>query len=147
MRNILPTTWFLSALVIIPILHLLLPGARWLPFPWTLVGALPVLVGVGLNLSADAALKRYGTTVKPLEETTALITEGVFGISRNPMYLGMILILLGLAILLGTASPLPVVLVFALLLQTAYVRPEEQKLARTFPRAWPEYRSRVRRWG
>jgi protein-S-isoprenylcysteine O-methyltransferase Ste14 len=65
---------------------------------------------------ADAVFKREQTTVKPFEKSTALVVTGVFQISRHPMYLGMVLILLGIAILMGTLTPLIVVVIFGILM-------------------------------
>ncbi len=62
------------------------------------------------------------------------------------MYLGMALIVLGAALLLGSATPLAVVILLALLLDRAFISPEERMLADTFGDQFQEYRGRVRRW-
>jgi protein-S-isoprenylcysteine O-methyltransferase Ste14 len=62
------------------------------------------------------------------------------------MYLGFVLILLGVAVLLGSISPYPVILVFAILLDIGFIRTEESMLEAQFPVAWKEYKSQVRRW-
>jgi steroid 5-alpha reductase family enzyme len=82
------------------------------------------VIGVSLNLMADAVFKREQTTVKPFEKSTALVVTGVFQISRHPMYLGMVLILLGIAILMGTLTPLIVVVIFGILMELVFVRAE-----------------------
>lgn len=84
--------------------------------------------------------------MKPFEESSALVTGGVFRVARNPMYLGMALIVLGAALLLGSATPLAVVILLALLLDRAFISPEERMLADTFGDQFQEYRGRVRRW-
>jgi protein-S-isoprenylcysteine O-methyltransferase Ste14 len=99
-----------------------------------------------LNLVADRAFHRANTTVKPFEESSALITSGVFRISRNPMYLGFVLLLIGIAVLLGSLSPCAVVLVFAILMNRVYVTVEEQMLAEKFGLQWEEYKQSTRRW-
>jgi hypothetical protein len=100
-KPLLPPTYFLASIIVMVGLDILLPGARVLSFPLTLAGLAPMIVGGALNVAADRAFKRNKTTVKPFEVSTSLVTEGVFRVSRNPMYLGMILILLGIALLLG----------------------------------------------
>lgn len=127
-------------------LHILLPLGQIVEAAWRLLGSLPLALGVALNLAADRAFKQADTTVKPGETSTALVTTGVFRWSRNPMYLGFVLILLGVAVLLGSAAPFVVVAAFPLLLDTAYVRPEERMLQETFSEAWEAYRRRTRRW-
>ena len=61
----------------------------------------PLALGIALNLAADNSFKRYKTTVKPVENSTVLITAGVFRLSRHPMYLGFVLILVGITLLMG----------------------------------------------
>lgn len=65
----------------------------------------PLIFGVALNISADRMFKQHKTTVKPFEESTSLVTDGVFRFSRNPMYLGMVLILSGVVLLAGSTTP------------------------------------------
>lgn len=95
---------------------------------------------------ADAAFKREQTTVKPFERSTALVVTGVFRISRHPMYLGMVLILLGIAILMGTLSLLIVVVVFGILMELVFVTAEERMLQERFGTAWLAYKKKVRKW-
>ena len=104
------------------------------------------MLGVILNLVADAAFKKHGTTIKPFEESTALITGGVFRISRHPMYLGMLLILLGIATLMGSLTPFVVVVAFGISMELVFVRFEESMLEKKFGRIWLEYKRQVRRW-
>lgn len=145
-KPLLPPAYFIASICAMLALHFLLSIVRILPFPWTLLGIAPVIAGVALNLAADRAFKRHQTTVKPFELSTSLITEGVFRVSRNPMYLGMVLILLGLAIVLGTLTPFAVCAAFAVLLHYRFVRTEERMLAEKFGADWRAYRGQVRRW-
>jgi protein-S-isoprenylcysteine O-methyltransferase Ste14 len=146
MRKALPPYYFLGAILLAVILHFSLPVRQTLSFPWRLLGLAPLVIGLVLNLLADQAFKKHGTTVKPFEESSTLVTDGVFRITRNPMYLGMILILFGVAMLLGSATPFAVVLLLAALLDRVFIAPEEQKLEHTFGEQFREYRRRVRRW-
>ncbi len=146
MRKVLPPTYFLTAIVLACAFHFLLPVRQLVVFPWNLAGLVPLVMGIALNLMADKSFKVSGTTVKPFEESSALITGGVFRLSRNPMYLGMSLILLGIALLFGSATPLLVVPVFALLVDRVFIVPEQRMLEATFGEQFQEYRRRVRRW-
>ncbi len=128
------------------LLHLLIPGYQLTPRPWNAIGLLPLLAGIVLNLAADAALKKHGTTVKPFEPSTALITDGIYKYSRNPMYLGMILTLIGVALLMGSLTPYSIIPVFIIIIDRTFVRPEEINLGRQFGRMWIEYQDNVRRW-
>lgn len=142
----LPPTYLFTAIVTMVLLHFLFPHANVVPFPWQFLGCLPLLFGIALNLKADKAFKKNHTTVKPFEESTVLITTGVFRLSRHPMYLGMLFILIGIGILMGTLMPFLVIPVFALLMEVMFVRIEEQMLANRFGTTWQEYQAKVRRW-
>jgi protein-S-isoprenylcysteine O-methyltransferase Ste14 len=141
-----PPTLLLLSLVGAVAAHALAPGAVLVAGWWRALGLVPLAAGGALNLSADAALRRAGTTVKPGLPSAALVKGGVFGITRNPMYLGMVLLLVAVWIALGSATPGAVAVLFAALLDRYFVAPEEEKLQREFGRSYGEYRARVRRW-
>jgi protein-S-isoprenylcysteine O-methyltransferase Ste14 len=144
--RVLPTTYLAGAIAGIVALHLLLPVTRVVSAPWSYLGAIPLALGVALNLVADSAFKRHATTVKPFEEPSALVVSGAFRLSRNPMYLGFVLMLGGLAVLLGSLTPYAVVAAFAVAMDRIFIRLEEQTLQARFGADWLAYRARVRRW-
>ncbi|MBN2085745.1 MAG: isoprenylcysteine carboxylmethyltransferase family protein [Anaerolineales bacterium] len=147
MKNqILPMGVTLICLAVMLVWHFLLPLKTLIPPPWNLLGLIPLGCGIAVNLTADGAFHKAGTTVKPFEVSSALITGGVYRLSRNPMYLGFALTLAGVAALLGTLTPWAVVPAFVLLVNRLYIAVEEQMLADRFGPAWRDYRSRVRRW-
>ena len=146
MKRILPPTHFLLALVSMTVLHFVWPLHRFWEFPLSLAGLIPLVCGVVLNLVADRQFKHHQTTVKPFEKSSALITAFPFSFSRHPMYLGMTLILLGIALLFGTVSPLLPAAAFAILVDLHFIRAEEKMLADDFSHEWDQYRARVRRW-
>ncbi|MEJ2310060.1 MAG: isoprenylcysteine carboxylmethyltransferase family protein [Gammaproteobacteria bacterium] len=146
MRTFLPPAWLFAAILLMAVLHLLLPLSTIVPFPWNLAGLAPLAAVIILNLLADAALKRGNTTVKPFEESATLVTTGVYGLSRHPMYLGMLLILLGLAIFAGSLAPFAIVVLFGIFMERLFIRNEERMLARQFGNAWQAYRGKVNKW-
>ena len=145
-KKTLPPTYLLSFIVTILILHFLFPIARVINYPWLLLGCIPLFLGIVLNIIADRAFKIVNTTVKPFEESAVFITDGVYGFSRHPMYLGMVLIILGIAILTGSLSPLLAIPVFIYLFEIKFIRVEEKMLEEKFGNTWMEYRAKVRKW-
>jgi len=145
-KRVLPPVYFFISIVAMALLNFFGPVFDFARYPWNLLGLVPLGIGIALNLIADAAFKKAQTTVKPFEISTALITTGVFGISRNPMYLGMVLILIGIAISMGSLSPLIVIVFFTTLMELVFVRTEEKMLEQHFGLAWTEYKSKVRKW-
>jgi protein-S-isoprenylcysteine O-methyltransferase Ste14 len=145
-KPVLPPTYLLGAIIMMVAFHFVLPVARIIPFPWQLIGALPLALGAALNIIADKAFRDAKTTVKPFQESAALVTDGVYRISRHPMYLGFVLILLGLAILLGSLTPFFIVAIFAVVMDRVFIVVEERMLAEKFGRVWLDYKAKVRRW-
>jgi protein-S-isoprenylcysteine O-methyltransferase Ste14 len=144
--RILPPTYLLVAMVAMIVLHFALPVTRIIPAPWNLLGLVPLGLGVALNLIADRAFKAVQTTMKPFEESYSLVTEGAFRISRNPMYLGYVLILPGLGVLMRSPAPLIVIPIFTLLMDRVFTHVEERMLETRFGATWAAYKARVRRW-
>jgi len=146
----LPPTYFYLAIAAVFALHfiprLFLPSLRLIPWPWSLLGIPPLLAGTALNLWADGLFKRYGTEVKPFRESSALVTEGPFRISRHPMYLGGMLILLGLAVILGSLLPFFILPLAFWFITVQFIIPEERDMMRQFGDRYREYARRVRRW-
>jgi protein-S-isoprenylcysteine O-methyltransferase Ste14 len=142
----LPPTYFTVALAAMAALHLLFPAGRWIAFPWRWLGLAPAGVGAVLNGVTSRQFDRRATTVKPFQRSEALLTDGAFRWSRNPMYLGMLLVLLGAGVLLGTAPPLVVPPLFVWAVTRRFIGPEERMLEERFGREFDEYRRRVRRW-
>jgi protein-S-isoprenylcysteine O-methyltransferase Ste14 len=146
MQKVMPTTYLLAAILAILLLHFTIPILHILPSPWNLLGLLPLAFGVWINLAADRAFKQAATTVKPFQPSSALIQDGVFRYTRNPMYLGFIAVLLGISVLLGSLSPYLVVALFAFLMDLVYIQSEEKMLQDVFGSRWEEYRTRTRKW-
>lgn len=145
-KKLLPPTYLLIAIVVMAAFHFVLPMTQIIPGLWRLIGLLPLASGIGLNFTADKALHQANTTVKPFEASTTLITNGVFQISRHPMYLGFVLILIGLAVLLGSLIPYFVIPIFAILMDRVFIQVEERMLAKQFRQTWLAYKAKVRRW-
>jgi len=146
MTKILPPVYFLAAIALTIALHFLFPVVTIVPLPWRFVGLLAIAAGITLNIVADRQFKQRNTTVKPFQESSALVTIGAFRWSRNPMYLGMVLIVSGIAIIEGSVTPWIVVAALAVLLDRIFIRCEEKMLQETFGNLFQRYKKRTRRW-
>ena len=146
LRKLLPPTYLYFAIALVIVLHIMVPGPQIVSSPWRYVGILPLLLGSAFNVLADQAFKRHETTVKPFEESTFLVTNSVFRISRNPMYLGFVLLLIGIAVLLGSVTPWIIVAGFPFLMKNRFIRAEETMLDAQFGDTWLAYKQRTKRW-
>ena len=114
----------------------------WLPW----CGAVLVIVGVGVSVAAKRQFQRVGTNVYTFEEPGELVTAGLFSISRNPMYLGLVLAGIGAALISETLTALVLSAVFALIVRYWYIAYEESAMLRRFGEPYQAYCRRVWRW-
>lgn len=121
-------------------------GPQLLDRPAVLVGLLPFGVGFWLLVSARRAFVRAKTTVMTFDRPNRLVTGGPFAFSRNPMYLGFLLVLIGAAILAGYAVGFIAPLIFFVLAQAWYIPFEERAASAAFGGDYDAYRAATRRW-
>jgi protein-S-isoprenylcysteine O-methyltransferase Ste14 len=117
-----------------------------LPDTWHLVGIAPIVLGVVLAGVAARQFTKAKTNIVPLTISTTLVTTGIFTVTRNPMYVGMVAILIGIALLLNDLWPWFVIALFWLVIRIWFVRHEETLMEQTFGEQYVEYKARVRRW-
>jgi len=112
------------------------------------VAAAFVVLGLAVAGAAARTVTRAKTTLNPLkpETATSLVTSGIFGRSRNPMYLGMASWLLAWSAWLGTIAGLLGPVLFVLWMNRFQIAPEERALTRLFGAEFTAYQARVRRW-
>jgi protein-S-isoprenylcysteine O-methyltransferase Ste14 len=144
--TLLPPVYFYGLGGLAVALHFLVPVARVFPSPWRFAGLLPMVLGGWITVWADRLFKRAGTTVKPFVAPSILVTEGPFRISRHPMYLGMLLFLVGLAVLAGSLTPFASPLAFFIAMEVVFLPQEERNMEDAFGRSYSDYRRKVRRW-
>jgi protein-S-isoprenylcysteine O-methyltransferase Ste14 len=144
-RRINPPHYFVFAILLMTGLRFL-PGLPVLADPWPWLGALLIALGVAVASVAARQFARAGTNIVPLTPSTALVTTGAFAHTRNPMYVGMLLALAGLAVLLNSPWPWLVLPAFLALLYLRFIRHEEALMEATFGDDYRAYRTRVRRF-
>lgn len=140
-----------------PVLLVIHIGVAWLLGKFTV---LPIIVsplirniglglaGVGflLGLSALYAFTKARTTVNPHGSVRAIVSTGVYRFTRNPIYLGMVFMLVGFPLAFGNVWGIPLAAVFIPLMNELVIEHEEAYLEKKFGEAYTGYKSRVRRW-
>lgn len=105
-----------------------------------------MLFGIMMSAISAGMFKQAKTGIEPFEEATTLITGGFYRVTRNPMYLGMFLMLFGVAFLMGSLGALLPLLMFVLIIRNNFVLGEERFLEAAFGQGYLDYKSGVRRW-
>lgn len=143
----MPPVWLLAALAVAWVQsghfdYGLSFGGAWAGF----LGGL--LVGGGIVLIALAAyeMNRFKTTIIPHETPSRLVTSGIFKRSRNPIYLGDVLILTGLILHWDAVLSLPLIPIFVWIIEKRFILPEEKRMRRTFRADFHRYTEQTRRW-
>ncbi len=142
-----PVVLFVSMLLtyglsrFIPVLQLGLPYPKFISAVFTLIGLLVLLL-------AAIAFWRVDTTVHPHtpNETKTVVQTGLFAVSRNPMYVGMLFILLGVCYFYSTLTGFIAPVFFVAYITAFQIKPEEEVLAAKFGEDYMHYKSTVRRW-
>ncbi len=142
-----------------PVYMLLIAGLMWLfdrylpifeiiPTPWNKIGFLPIILALFTDGLSIVQFFRVQTTVNPIhpEKAKKLVTSGLYKVTRNPMYVGLLLLLIGWAILLGSFSPFLLLPVFIFLITIQQIIPEEKILEEKFDQQYLDYKKSVRRW-
>jgi len=123
-----------------------LPLFRVLHPPLAYLGAAPAVLGVLIVLISAGLFRFRKTTINPFGEPAVMVQDGSYRFSRNPMYLGMLLVLVGVGLWLGNILALLLAPAFVAIMTRWYITREEQVLETRFDEVYRVYRARVRRW-
>lgn len=145
-RRMMPTTYFIILLLSSPGCHFVFPILRFIFPPYHYLGLGLIIFGIIINLWTDSLFKQKQTTVKPYEIPNIFVVSGPFKLSRHPMYLGMVSILLGAAIFLGSLIAFAFPLIFVMIMERRFIPLEEKNLEKKFGNQYIDYKKRVRRW-
>jgi len=147
MLKLPPPIWALIYLVLAALVSVAYPWRQLLDLRSVVIGVVLVIVGLVFSFWAAILFGREGTELNPMSETNKkLVIRGPFLITRNPMYVGLVVTSLGIAVIVGS---LPMFLVPVLVFATAnwgHIPFEEAKMRRQFGAAYDAYTGKVRRW-
>jgi len=142
-----------------PVVAVLVVAGMWMLAHWwplwrfelparVLVGLVVASIGGGISSLGAREFRRAKTTVNPLhpERASSVVTSGIYRYTRNPMYLGILFVLLGFFLAFGALSGLAGLPIFIAYMNRFQIKPEEQALQAKFGREYEEYQARVRRW-
>lgn len=146
MKVLPPPILLLIAIILMIAIWFLWAQPVLVPPPWHWLGLLLIALGLPLSVGSAMYFRRIGTNIIPHREPGQLVSDRAFGYTRNPMYLGLSLILLGLAIIFSVPTSFVIVAAFVFIIDRSNIRFEEAAMERKFGDAYREYKTRVRRW-
>lgn len=128
--------------------HYAFPIFLWIKEPFNLIGIVILTLSLLPAAGALRVMSGVNTTADPRspEQTRVLITSGIFRFTRNPMYLSLLLVLVGQAVYLGSLNSLLFPAIFILTMNRYQIRREEKALEKLFGNEYLNYKKRVRRW-
>jgi len=141
----IPPVLIFYSIILITLLYFFAPSFNLIVFPLNLSGILIAFSGFILMGKSRDLFRKYRTTLK-IEKSDYLISEGVFLKSRNPMYLGMCILIFGFSVFSTNLVALCIPLIFIMLVGLIFVRKEEKLMLATFGEDYLEYKYKVKRW-
>jgi protein-S-isoprenylcysteine O-methyltransferase Ste14 len=136
----------MALLTIATVFHVLFPAQSSYHYSSIYLAGALVSAGFTVMMLAWWQFKERKVAICPTASTDYLITDGIYRFTRNPMYLGMVTMLGGVAVFIGTLSFYAVTIVYFVIIDRWFCLYEEAKLVVTFGRDYDSYRSKVRRW-
>ena len=130
------------------LLSILFPSADYALEYTTIITASTVVIGFGFGFLGLYSFKKAKTTVNPLQpdKATQLVTSGIYQITRNPMYVGMVLLLIGICVAMANLTSFIVVPGLVLYMNKFQIKPEEKAMVKLFGDEFLSYSKQVRRW-
>ena len=113
-----------------------------------MISVIFLLFGLGIFSAAVQSFKKHKTTINPLspDKASSLVNSGIFSYSRNPMYLGMLLILLSVSFKFNISGGLFISFLFKIYITRFQIIPEEKAMAKLFGEEFITYKNQTRRW-
>jgi len=140
-----PINFLFAGIILIILLFFIFPNFNLIKFPYNLIGIIFLIMGVWLILLVWKMFKK-NSTPESFEKSRVLVTTGPFKFSRNPMYIGKILFLIGLCILLGNVLSFISPLLFFIIMDRFFIPFEEHKTEKDLGKKYLSYKRKVRRW-
>lgn len=145
-RKIVPPVYLLITLLLMYGFYRWLPLMEILGWPARYGGAFLMVFGGAMTAMSAGLFKKVDTGLVPFDEARVLVTSGFFRYTRNPMYLGMVLLLLGFAILSGALGPFIPIPFFVWIIRNNFILGEERFMEAAFGEEYLSYKKLVRRW-
>lgn len=140
-----PFLLFISVLVMV-FIHFIFPMQIIILPPYNYLGIILIISGLIIAKKTEQHFSKINTEIHTFKKPKKLVTDGFFQYSRNPIYIGFVMILLGLNIVLGSLTPFVIIVIFIIVTNCWYIPFEEKKMQEQFGHEYENYKKEVRRW-
>lgn len=144
-RFLVPPLFVLISLVLIVLFYFKMPRFTIIPFPFNFGGLLISFSGFMMRGKARELFKKHNTNLA-IKTSSNLVTVGPYAKTRNPMYIGMFLLLLGIAVCFANLLSMTMPFGFIVSIHLIFIPKEEKLMNEAFGNQYLEYKSKVKRW-
>lgn len=144
-RLIVPPLFVMISLILIMLSYFLAPAYNIIPFPYNFIGLIISFGGFVVMGKARDLFKKHNTNLA-IETSSSLVTEGPYAKTRNPMYIGMFLLLLGIGVCFCNLFSMVAPFAFLLTIHLIFIPKEEKLMHEAFGNQYLEYKGKVKRW-
>lgn len=146
MKKIIPPFLFLICILFMVAFRNLIVIKEIIPDPINYAGIVLIIIGILMTIIVRKGFEKIDTEIHTFKNPRKLVTNGLFKFSRNPIYLGFTISLIGVWVLLGTILPIMGILIFIIITNNYYIPYEEQIMEETFGNEYRKYKLKVRKW-
>lgn len=146
MKKIIPPFLFLISILFMVAIRNLIIIKEIIPDPINYAGIVLIIVGILMTIIVRKGFEKIDTEIHTFKNPRKLVTNGLFKFSRNPIYLGFTISLIGVWVLLGAILPIIGILIFIITTNNYYIPYEEKIMEETFGNEYRKYKSKVRKW-
>jgi len=141
----IPPNYFYISTFLIILSRFIFPEFNLIKSPHNFLGILPIILGFYLIMESYFLFKKHKTP-ENFSESKALVIEGIYKFSRNPMYLGAIIFLIGLSVLIQNILSFAIAAIFFFIIDKMFIPFEEEKMQKTFKKGYADYKKKTKKW-
>ncbi|MEJ2194881.1 MAG: isoprenylcysteine carboxylmethyltransferase family protein [Ignavibacteriaceae bacterium] len=146
MKNNINPPFLFKLFILLMVISIFLPLEKSIPLPYNLLGVILLFTGAYIAVKAKRRFQRTWTPMPPSAKPIKLHTCGLFSYTRNPMYLGIVIGLSGIAIMTGIIYNLIFPVLYLVIMDRVFIKIEEHNLEKEFEEEYILYKNKVRRW-
>lgn len=146
MQKLIPPFFLFISVLVMVFIHFIFPMQIIILTPYNYLGIILIISGLTIAKKTEQHFSKIDTEIHTFKKPKKLVTDGFFQYSRNPIYIGFVMILLGSNIVLGSLTPFVLIVIFIFVTNCWYIPFEEKKMQEQFGQEYENYKKEVRRW-